>query len=115
MAVCDAVIIFVTMLGIYGIAPYTEDDGIYALGTLIFTAVVILISIRMQILERYDKPVTVLSAIGFSMVSYTVWILILNGTYTDNDVYKVKGSLFQRFGQRALWRWRRFYEAAKQG
>jgi len=103
MAASDAIIMFFIMLRLYGNALFTKDNGLYAMGTLTFTACVIIICIKMQVLETHNKTSTVVSAIVFSVGSWFVWSLVLSAVYTDNQIYNVKGGLLERFGRNALW------------
>lgn len=48
MASAEAMVVYFTMLGLYGQALFTEDNSIYALGSITYTAVVWLISLKMQ-------------------------------------------------------------------
>lgn len=48
MAASETMIVFFCMLGLYGQAELIRDNGIYALGNLVFTACVIMISTKMQ-------------------------------------------------------------------
>lgn len=107
MATSDAVIIFFTTLGLYGdsLLPDNHDDnGIYALGALTFTACVIVISIKMQVLELYNKTRTAVIAILFSLGSWFIWMLSISSAYSqDTEIYNVRGGLLERFGRSALW------------
>jgi phospholipid-translocating ATPase len=48
VAASEAMIVFFVMLGVYGQATFTEDQGLFALGDLCFSAAVIVISFKMQ-------------------------------------------------------------------
>ena len=48
MAASEAMIIFFVMLGLYGDIRFTNDNGLYAMGVLTYSASVILISTKLQ-------------------------------------------------------------------
>lgn len=48
MASAEAMVVYFCMLGLYGQALFTEDNSIYALGSITFTACVVLINMKMQ-------------------------------------------------------------------
>lgn len=48
MAASEAMVVYFCMLGLYGQAIFTNDNGLFAMGDLTFTACVILISSKMQ-------------------------------------------------------------------
>ena len=48
MACAEAMVVYFCMLGLYGQALFSEDNSIFALGSITFTSMVILISLKMQ-------------------------------------------------------------------
>lgn len=48
MASSEAMVVYFCMLGLYGQALFTEDNSIFALGSITFTACVVLINLKMQ-------------------------------------------------------------------
>lgn len=48
MASAEAMVVYFCMLGLYGQALFTDDNTIFALGSLTYTAAVILIAAKMQ-------------------------------------------------------------------
>jgi phospholipid-translocating ATPase len=48
MASSEAMIVYFCMLGLYGQALFTEDNSIFALGSITYTAIVWLIALKMQ-------------------------------------------------------------------
>ncbi len=103
MAACDAVIIFFTMLGLYGEVAITRDDGVYAAGALTYTACVIIISLKMQVLELHNKTPAAAVAVIFSLGAWFIWMLAISAAYTDNTIYNVKDGLLVRFGRDGAW------------
>ncbi|KAH7049461.1 hypothetical protein B0J12DRAFT_574424 [Macrophomina phaseolina] len=106
MASCEMTIIYFCMLGLYGQAIFTGDQTIYALGTLTYTAVVILISFKLQVLEMHAKTYTALFSFVCSIGGWFLWDIILAASYSgDESIYYVKNGLWERerFGRNALW------------
>jgi len=48
MASSEAMVVYFVMWGLYGHMGFTEDNSIYALGTITYTAAVVLIALKMQ-------------------------------------------------------------------
>ncbi len=48
MACAEAMIVYFIMLGLYGQTLISEDNSIFAMGSITFTSIVILISLKMQ-------------------------------------------------------------------
>ncbi|KAK8170391.1 hypothetical protein BC567DRAFT_210210 [Phyllosticta citribraziliensis] len=105
MASSEAMVIFFCMLGLYGQALFTEDQSLFAMGDLTFTAAVILISFKLQGLEMHTKTVTAAFSFICSVGGWFLWNIILSATYQKNGIYDVRGSFFDndRFGRNALW------------
>ena len=103
MASAEAMIIFFIMLGLYGQALFTDDNNLYAMGTLTFSACVLLIVTKLQFLEIHNKSITCLAAMFLSIGGWCLWDLILSALYTNNVIYNVRDGFLQRFGRNALW------------
>jgi phospholipid-translocating ATPase len=48
MAASEAMIIFFSMLGLFGMVAFTQDNSLFAMGDMTFTAAVIVINLKMQ-------------------------------------------------------------------
>ena len=48
MASAEAMVVYFCMLGLYGQALFTQDNSIFALGSITYTSVVWLISLKLQ-------------------------------------------------------------------
>ncbi|KAK7717185.1 drs2 neo1 protein [Botryosphaeria dothidea] len=106
MASCEMTIIYFCMLGLYAQAIFTGDQTIYPLGTLTYSAVVILISFKLQGLEMHAKTYTALFSFVCSVGGWFLWCIILAASYgIDKSIYYVKSGLWERerFGRNALW------------
>ena len=103
MASAEAVMVFFITIGLYGQALFTTDNDLYAMGTLIFTACVIIIATKIQFIELHSKSVLCVLAMGLSIGGWTIWNLIFSAFYTHNTQYDVRDGLLDRFGRNALW------------
>ncbi|KAF2138689.1 uncharacterized protein K452DRAFT_233405 [Aplosporella prunicola CBS 121167] len=103
MASSEAIVVFFCMLGLYGQALFTEDQGLFAMGDLTFTAIVVLISVKLQLLEMHTKTYTALFSLVLSVGGWFLWNIILAAMYSNNEIYNVKDGFFDRFGRNASW------------
>ncbi|OAL46397.1 phospholipid-translocating P-type ATPase [Pyrenochaeta sp. DS3sAY3a] len=104
MASAEAMVVYFCMLGLYGQAIFTEDDGVFALGVITYSAVVALISAKMQFIETHSKTLTNALAIFLSVGGWFLWNIILSATYSPTSkIYYVRTSFFLLFGRSATW------------
>lgn len=103
MAASEAMIVFFIMLGLYGQALFTLDNGLYAMGDLTFTACIIIIATKLQFLELHNKTITCVIAMFLSIGGWFLWNMILASVYSKNTIYNVKDGFFHRFGRNLLW------------
>jgi phospholipid-translocating ATPase len=68
-----------------------------------FTACIVVISIKLQLIEQRYKSVMAALAIICSVGGWFLWNLILAATYAPGLKYAVRGGIFSRFGPSALW------------
>lgn len=103
IASSEAMIVFFIMLGLYGQAVFTIDNGLYAMGTLTYSACVILIATKLQFFDLHNKSITCAIAMFLSIGGWCLWNLILSALYPTNVIYNVQDGLLHRFGRNALW------------
>ena len=103
MAASQAVIVFFTMLGLFGQTVFTSDNGLYAMGALTFTACIVIIATKMQFWELHNKTYTSVIAIFVSVGGWFLWMVILSITYHNNVIYDVRDGFLDRFGRNLLW------------
>ncbi|KAJ5619694.1 hypothetical protein N7510_003678 [Penicillium lagena] len=106
MATCEAVIIFFTMFGLYGMAvenPTGNDT--FALGLLTFSACITVINLKLQALEVHNKTYLSLIVIIISVGGWFLWNLILSQRYklsSGKGVYDVPGNFIHESGHNLL-------------
>ena len=103
LASSEAMLLFFPMLYIYGWASINTSDDLYSMGALTFTACVIVIATKLQLLEIHNKSVTCIAAIVLSIGGWWLWNLVLSAVYPQKGIYDVRDGLLQRFGKNALW------------
>lgn len=103
MASVEAMIIFFVMVGLYGQARFDHNSDLYAMGTLTFSACVVLIATKLQFFDLHNKSITCVIAMGLSIGGWALWNLTLSGLYSNNVVYDVRDALLRRFGRSAAW------------
>ncbi|KAF2762871.1 phospholipid-translocating P-type ATPase [Pseudovirgaria hyperparasitica] len=103
MGVAEAMVVWWTMWGLYGEVDFSRDSTLFAMGQLTFSSVVILITIKLQLLETHHKTYMPAISAFCSVGGWFLWNIILAGTYHNNIIYKVKGAFFDRFGRSLLW------------
>lgn len=103
MASVEAMIVFFIMVGLYGQARSDHNSDLYAMGTLTFSASVIIIATKLQFLDLHNKSITCVVAMVLSIGGWALWDLILSGIYSNNVVYDVRDGLLRRFGRSAAW------------
>ncbi|OQV06702.1 hypothetical protein CLAIMM_11242 isoform 2 [Cladophialophora immunda] len=103
LAVCEAVLVYFMIYGIYGMAWFTRDQELYAFGSLVFTACIVIISLKLQFIELHNKSVMAAIAIFLSVGGWWLWNLILSSIYPFNPVYSVNHALLDGFGRNLLW------------
>ena len=103
MASSQAVIVYFIMLGLYGQAIFTLDNGLYAMGALSFSACIIVIASKMQFWELHNKSITCIIALVLSIGGWFLWNILLSAFYTDNVIYDVRNGFLYRFGRNPAW------------
>ena len=103
MAICESVIVFFVMLGLFGQDVFTNDNDLYGMGAITFTACVIIIATKLQFWELQNKTFTCVIAMVLSIGGWFLWNVVLSAIYKDNTIYDVKDSLLDRFGRNGLW------------
>jgi phospholipid-translocating ATPase len=103
MATVEAMLVYFIMYGIFARASFTLDNGVYAMGVMTYTACVVIVNVKLQVLEIHNKNILAAIALGVSLLAWFAWNLLLSGVYRNNVVYNVKFGLLERFGRNALW------------
>ncbi|EMR85176.1 hypothetical protein ACHAPC_001462 [Botrytis cinerea] len=104
MAASEMIITFFLAYGLFGESRFTDDNTLYSLGDLCFTAAVIIIVSKLLILEMHSK--TYITAIGLilSIGGWFLWNLLLSALYSPKSLtYNVRDGFIYQFGRNPLW------------
>ncbi|OAX78848.1 hypothetical protein ACJ72_06839 [Emergomyces africanus] len=103
MGSCEAMIIYITMYGLFGSAIFTLDNGIFAMGLLTYTACVIVINMKLQLLEIRYRTVMAAISMLLSIGGWFLWNIILSRRYQIDPIYNVRDNFLLRTGRNLLW------------
>ncbi len=103
MAVADSMIVYFGMLTLFGNAETTRDKTLFSMGDLDFVAVIIIISMKLQIIEMHNKSIVALLSFFLSAGAAFLWNIILASTYPLTTPYRVRGAFFDGFGKNPTW------------
>lgn len=93
MGVCGSAFVFFLMLGLYGLAVLPVDNTIFPLGLLTFSACVIIVNIKLQLLESHNRSIMSAAAIVLSIGGWFLWNIVLSSRYNSSQskhIYLVK-------------------------
>ncbi|OQD73157.1 hypothetical protein PENDEC_c016G03496 [Penicillium decumbens] len=106
MAASEAVIIFFTMYGLFGMCQINpSDNDTFSLGLLTFSACVVVINLKLQALEVHNKTYLSLIVIIISVGGWFLWNMILSERYTmksGKGVYDVPDNFLHHVGDNLL-------------
>ena len=103
MAVAEAMIIYFCMLTLFANAAITKDNTLFSMGDLSFVAVVIVISMKLQIIEMHNKSIVAGLSVFLSTGAVFLWNIFLATVYPPTSIYKARGGFFNGFGQNPTW------------
>ncbi|TGZ80506.1 phospholipid-translocating P-type ATPase [Ascodesmis nigricans] len=102
LAVSQSMLLYFIPLQLYP-SHLTADNGVFAFGVLTYSATVIIISTKLQVIEMQKK--TIVPAVSFfvSIIGWWGWNLIFAARPDDNKIYNMHGGLTLRFGRDLRW------------
>lgn len=103
MGVCEAMVVYFSMFGLFGQSEFPIDNGLFAMGFLCFSACVVIINTKLQVLEIHNKSVMALVAFIVSVGGWWLWNVILSRRYKEDLTYNVRDNFLPRTGQNLLW------------
>lgn len=102
MGATEAVIIYFSMFGLYGYAK-NYGSSLFAMGDLTFVAVIIIITMKMQLVEMHNKSIVAFGAVFLSIGAVFLWNLLLAALYPNKGLYHVHDQFFTGFGRSPRW------------
>ena len=103
MAVAESMIVYFCMLTLFANAATTKDNTLFSMGDLSFVAVVIVISVKLQIIEMHNKSIVAGLSVFLSTGAAFLWNIVLAAVYPPTSFYKARGGFFTGFGQNPTW------------
>ncbi|KAG5985098.1 hypothetical protein E4U55_001602 [Claviceps digitariae] len=90
----------------YGwISPAARDEGLYALGSLVFTVGILWINWKLFIFETHYKPAIVIFSFLITTWGWFAWLSFLDGVYAPGPEgpYNIRRTFTQHFGRDPVW------------
>ncbi|POR36537.1 Phospholipid-transporting ATPase [Tolypocladium paradoxum] len=90
----------------YGwISPSASDEGLYALGTLVFTVGVLWINWKLFVFETHYKATLVMCSFFITTFGWFAWIAFLDGVYAPepSGPYAIRHTFRNAWGKDAVW------------
>ncbi|KAL6876062.1 hypothetical protein HDV57DRAFT_150574 [Trichoderma longibrachiatum] len=104
MAVAESVVVFYFMLEAFDRILFTEDNGLYAMGTICFSVGVIFINVKLLILEFHSKTWIPLLGLAIELAGWFVWNLVISAVYQPTvGPIVVRDGFIHDFGRRLSW------------
>ncbi|KAF5125584.1 putative phospholipid-transporting ATPase DNF3 [Metarhizium anisopliae] len=106
LAAVEGVIVWYGVWAGYGwISPTARDEGLYALGTLVFTVGVLWINWKLFIFETHYKSTIVMCSFFITTWGWFAWLSFLDGVYAPGPEgpYLIRHTFTRAFGDDAVW------------
>ena len=81
------------------------DNSVYPLGVLIFTTVVAIITVKLQILEMHSRTILNWAVVIICIAGWFFWCMFLSYVYgkSPSKIYNVHDAIFKYFGRELSW------------
>ncbi|KAK5990757.1 Phospholipid-transporting ATPase dnf1 [Cladobotryum mycophilum] len=85
--------------------PGPRDQGLYALGSLVFTIGILWINWKLFIFETHYKPRVVMTCFFVTTIGWFVWLSFLSSVYgaSPSGKYAIRDTFTKLFGDDAVW------------
>ncbi|PHH70133.1 hypothetical protein CDD82_7310 [Ophiocordyceps australis] len=106
LAVLEGIIVWYGVWAGYGCkSPSARDEGLYALGTLVFTVAILWINCKLLILETHYKPAIVMGSFFITTWGWFAWLAFLDAVIaaSPSGAYAVWHSLSHVWGRDVAW------------
>jgi phospholipid-translocating ATPase len=103
MGFVDAAIIFFSMIFLYAQSDELQSAGMFPIGDMTFTACVILIAVKLQLIEQRYISLMACIAVVLSVGGWFMFNILLAALYQKNNEYGVRNAFFTGFGRQGLW------------
>lgn len=82
-------------------ANFTSD--IFPIGNMLFTAIVVVINVKLIFLEMHSWSIINYSFFTISFCGWWLWLVIETATFGPSKIYFVKEAMFYHFGRELDW------------
>lgn len=76
-----------------------KDNILFSMGDLSFVVVIIVISVKLQIIEMHNKSIIAGLSVFVSIDAVFLWNVVLATIYSPTSTYKARSGFFAEFGQ----------------
>ncbi|KAB5545865.1 hypothetical protein GE09DRAFT_1132712 [Coniochaeta sp. 2T2.1] len=82
-----------------------RDEGLFALGNLVFTVAIMWINLKLLIIDPHHKTIIILGSFLITVAGWWAWQFFLSGAYSTGEVspYAVKHGFTSTFGPDWMW------------
>ncbi|OJJ64446.1 hypothetical protein ASPSYDRAFT_84458 [Aspergillus sydowii CBS 593.65] len=103
MATCEAMLVYFIMFGLFGSALFTAGNinDVFSAGLLTFSACVIIINAKLQVIEVHNKTYLSLAVFIISVGGWFLWNMILSRQYdmkSGDGIYHVRSNFLLHSG-----------------
>lgn len=91
------------MYGLFAVTINQVYTDAYAIGAMAYTAAVIVIAVKLQVIEMHNVSWANFVAVFLSVGGWFLWQVLMSFIYKDNKHYDVLGGFIHRFGTSAAW------------
>ncbi|KAI2472984.1 phospholipid-translocating P-type ATPase [Annulohypoxylon bovei var. microspora] len=103
-AATEGVLVWLGVWAAYSVFGHALDDGLFALGDLVFTVGVVWINWKIFIIETHHKTVIILGAFALTMAGWWAWQAFLSGVYAPQpSPYPARNGFTDTFGTDPVW------------
>lgn len=104
MAIGEAFVVYYFTRAVYRNALFTDDNGLFAMGSVCFTVGVVFINTKLLILEMHTKTIITLVGFVISVGGWFLWCIVISTVYSHkNGAYIVRDEFMQNFGRQLMW------------
>ncbi|KAI1377631.1 phospholipid-translocating P-type ATPase [Hypoxylon crocopeplum] len=103
-AATEGVLVWLGVWAAYSVFGQARDDGLFALGDLVFTIGIMWINWKIFIIEMHYKTAIVLGAFVLTIAGWWAWNAFLAGVYAPQpSPYPARDGFTETFGKDPLW------------
>ncbi|KAI5868263.1 phospholipid-translocating P-type ATPase [Durotheca rogersii] len=103
-AATEGVLVWLAAWASYSVFGQARDDGLFALGNLVFSIGVMWINWKLFIIETHYKTAVVMGAFGVTLAGWWAWNAFLAGVYAAQpSPYPARHGFVRTFGRDPLW------------